>query len=440
MSCTGEIELAEYKEGGALQDTLLYSSREDSNSKKKRLQAMHKQKSLDISNTDSILFNLDEHRRKSCIDRCDLQEPSSSSSISRQQHRAQHHGKDSSNGHSVTNRRGSSAQNNSIRPIIPEVRLSCMETFEDKPVGLDSPLAAPALDKDDPDLIDLSSDCTSIPEKHSILSLSDSDSLVFEPLPPLRIVESNEDLFEALRLPGGVLSKPEDPSAASISTAAHSPPVVQVSIEDCTKNDMLKPSAISSPASLELPDSTAPQEGTMTLKQKRDLFRKTSHMPNASLDDSCTQPEGIGGTSPSSRSVVLQIPVDALESLDPLNTEGAGDEDNDETDERDSDPKPDDESDEAEFKIQIVPRQRKERKIAVSAIQREYLDISFNTIDKMREPAAESGLSDWFISSLRFCASCVLYFHRKNTLYIMCFTLCLHWFVCVLLVFNLKNH
>uniref|UniRef100_A0A9J8BZ81 Unc-79 homolog, NALCN channel complex subunit n=1 Tax=Cyprinus carpio carpio TaxID=630221 RepID=A0A9J8BZ81_CYPCA len=385
-----EIELAEYKEGGALQDTLLYSSREDSNSKKKRLQAMHKQKSLDISNTDSILFNLDEHRRKSCIDRCDLQEPSSSSSISRQQHRAQHHGKDSSNGHSVTNRRGSSAQNNSIRPIIPEVRLSCMETFEDKPVGLDSPLAAPALDKDDPDLIDLSSDCTSIPEKHSILSLSDSDSLVFEPLPPLRIVESNEDLFEALRLPGGVLSKPEDPSAASISTAAHSPPVVQVSIEDCTKNDMLKPSAISSPASLELPDSTAPQEGTMTLKQKRDLFRKTSHMPNASLDDSCTQPEGIGGTSPSSRSVVLQIPVDALESLDPLNTEGAGDEDNDETDERDSDPKPDDESDEAEFKIQIVPRQRKERKIAVSAIQREYLDISFNTIDKMREPAAES--------------------------------------------------
>uniref|UniRef100_A0A8C1LUR0 Unc-79 homolog, NALCN channel complex subunit n=1 Tax=Cyprinus carpio TaxID=7962 RepID=A0A8C1LUR0_CYPCA len=386
----GEIELAEYKEGGALQDTLLYSSREDSNSKKKRLQAMHKQKSLDISNTDSILFNLDEHRRKSCIDRCDLQEPSSSSSISRQQHRAQHHGKDSSNGHSVTNRRGSSAQNNSIRPIIPEVRLSCMETFEDKPVGLDSPLAAPALDKDDPDLIDLSSDCTSIPEKHSILSLSDSDSLVFEPLPPLRIVESNEDLFEALRLPGGVLSKPEDPSAASISTAAHSPPVVQVSIEDCTKNDMLKPSAISSPASLELPDSTAPQEGTMTLKQKRDLFRKTSHMPNASLDDSCTQPEGIGGTSPSSRSVVLQIPVDALESLDPLNTEGAGDEDNDETDERDSDPKPDDESDEAEFKIQIVPRQRKERKIAVSAIQREYLDISFNTIDKMREPAAES--------------------------------------------------
>lgn len=356
MSCTGEIELAEYKEG-ALQDTLLYSGREDS--KKKRMQAMHKQKSLDISNTDSILFNLDEHRRKSCIDHCDLQEPSSSSSIGRQQHRAQHHGKDSSNGHSVINRRGS--QNDNIRPIIPEVRLSCMETFEDQPAGLDSPRE---LDKDDPDLIDLSSDCTSIPEKHSVLSLSDSDSLVFEPLPPLRIVESNEDLFEALKLPGGVLSKPEDRA----------------------ESQSLQPPA-------------APQEASMTLRQKRDLFRKTSHMPNASLDDSCAQ--GSSGTSPSSRSVVLQIPADALESLDPLHAE-----DNDETDERDSDPKPDDESDEAEFKIQIVPRQRKERKIAVSAIQREYLDISFNNIDKMREPAAESGLTACFINILQLCASC----------------------------------
>ncbi|XP_043119340.1 protein unc-79 homolog isoform X2 [Puntigrus tetrazona] len=360
-----EIELAEYKEGGGLQDTLLYSGREDSNSKKKRLQAMHKQKSLDISNTDSILFNLDEHRRKSCIDRCDLQEPSSSSCIGRQQHRAQHHGKDSSNGHSIIDRRGSSAQNDSIRPIIPEVRLSCMETFEDKPAGLDSPRAATMLDKDDADLIDLSSDCTSIPEKHSILSLSDSDSLVFEPLPPLRIVESNEDLFEALKLPGGVLSKPEAP-------------LLQVSLEDCSESQTLQP-------------PVTPQETTMTLQQKRDLFRKTSHMPNASLDDSCVQPEDSSGMSPSSRSIVLQVPADTLDSLDPLNTQGAGDDDNDETDERDSDPKPDDESDEAEFKIQIVPRQRKERKIAVSAIQREYLDISFNTIDKMREPAAESG-------------------------------------------------
>lgn len=366
-SSSGEIELAEYKEGGALQDTLLYSGREDGSSRKKRLQAMHKQKSLDIGNTDSILFNLDEHRRKSCIDRCDLQgppalQPSSSSSIGRQQHRAQHHGKDSSNGHSVIDRSGSS-----VRPIIPEVRLSCMETFEDKPAGLDSPL-----DKDDPDLIDLSSDCTSIPEKRSILSLSDSDSLIFEPLPPLRIVESNEDLFEALKLPGGVLSRAEDPSAG------RSPPVVQVSVEDCSGDQRIA-------ATLELPDSTAQQESTMTLKQKRDLFRKTSHMPNASLEDSSRKDSSGTSPSPSSRSVLHHIPMESLER--------AGDEDTEETDERDSEPKPDDESDEAEFKIQIVPRQRKERKIAVSAIQREYLDITFNTLDKMSETTAESGQS-----------------------------------------------
>ncbi|XP_052009024.1 protein unc-79 homolog [Xyrauchen texanus] len=407
-----EIELAEYKEGGPLQDTLLYSTRDDNNSKKKRLQAMHKQKSLDISNTDSILFNLDEHRRKSCIDRCDLQgpqalQPSSSSSTARQQHRAQHHGKDSSNGHSVVDRRGSGVQNDSVRPIIPEVRLSYMETYEDKAAGLNSPLCGgPAHYKEDPDLIDLSSDCTSIPEKHSILSLSDSDSLVFEPLPPLRIVESNEDLFEALRLPSGGLSKSEQPLSPFISSTVHLSSVVQVSVEDCSKDDQSgttgretfehaaesRPGPVISAASLELPNSTPHQESPMTLKQKRDLFRKTSHMANASLDESCSLLEDSAGTSPSSRSVFPHIPVDTLESLDPLKAGGSphdGDDDNDEIDERESDHKPDDESDEAEFKIQIVPRQRKERKIAVSAIQREYLDISFNTHDKIKEPATE---------------------------------------------------
>ncbi|KAI7804451.1 protein unc-79 homolog [Triplophysa rosa] len=389
-----DIELAEYKEGGALQDALLYPARDDSSSsKKKRLQAMHKQKSLDISNTDSILFNLDEHRRKSCIDRCDLQgpaavHPSSSSSVIRQQHRAQRHTKDSSNGHSAVDRRGSAAPNDNVRPIIPEVRLSCMETFDDKPDGLDSPLTAPARlphDKEDPDLIDLSSDCTSILEKHSILSLSDSDSLVFEPLPPLRIVESNEDLFEALKLPGGVLSKPQEP----VGSTVHLSPVVQVSIEDCSNRDNWSRAPVEenlghpSTASLELPESTPHPENIMTLKQKRDLFRKTSHVPNASLDDSCVHLD--------------DRPVFTVESLDPLKAEEAGgasrDEDNDETDERDSEPKPDDESDETEFKIQIVPRQRKQRKIAVSAIQREYLDISFNTLDKMRESVTESAQS-----------------------------------------------
>ncbi|XP_056332911.1 protein unc-79 homolog isoform X1 [Danio aesculapii] len=355
-----ELELSECKDAGVLQDTLLYSGREDilSSSKKKRLQAMHKQKSLDISNTDSILYNLDEHRRKSCIERCDLQnQPCASSSAARQQqHRALHHGKeDSSNGHSIMERRGSGAQPDSTRPVIPEVRLSCMETFEDKASGLDSPMTPPgvsALDKDDPDLIDLSSDCTSIPEKRSILSLSDSDSLVFEPLPPLRIVESNEDLFEALTLPGGVLSKSHNASGVQQCSPQHS-------------------------TTLEVSD---PSVHMMTLKQKRDLFRKTSHMPNASLDESGTHTLEDG----SSVSVLLHIPVDVLESLDPLNA------DEDEAEDRDSEPKPEDENDEAEFRIQIIPRQRKERKIAVSAIQREYLDISFNTLDKMRDPAAET--------------------------------------------------
>ncbi|XP_055029159.2 protein unc-79 homolog isoform X1 [Misgurnus anguillicaudatus] len=404
-----EIELAEYKEGGTLQDALLYPARDDSSSKKKRLQAMHKQKSLDIGNTDSILFNLDEHRRKSCIDRCDMQgpaavHPSSSSSITRQQHRAQRHGKNSSNGHSVVDRRDSAAPHDNVRPVIPEVRLSCMETFDDKPTGLpDSPLTVPGRphpDKEDPDLIDLSSDCTSIPEKHSILSLSDSDSLVFEPLPPLRIVESNEDLFEALKLPSCVLSKPDE----SNTTTVHLSPLVQVSVKDCSEHDrscapagenvgcgtQVRPPAVTSKASLDLLDSTPHQESTMTLKQKRDLFKKTSRVPNASLDDSCVQSEDNSGTRP----VFLHVSLDALTSLNPLTVEEAGGGfragDDEETDERDSDTKPDDESDEAEFKIQIVPRQRKERKIAVSAIQREYLDISFNTPDKMREPATES--------------------------------------------------
>ncbi|XP_015463394.3 protein unc-79 homolog isoform X1 [Astyanax mexicanus] len=416
-----EIELAEYREPGTLQDSLLHPARDDSSSsKKKRLQAMHKQKSLDIANTDSILFNLDEHRRKSCIDRCDLQgppppPPSSSCSTARQSRRGDRHGKESSDGSSGPDRRGSNLQTDHMRPVIPEVRLSCMETFEDKSTGLDSPLVVSGRPgKEDADLIDLSSDCASIPEKRSILSLSDSDSLVFEPLPPLRIVESDEDLFEALSMPpSGMQIKSEHPSPSSTSTILRLSPVIQVSVEDCSKDRSSnssslakgsplqasdrKPSPRITPtASLELPESTIHPglESPMTLKQKRDLFRKTAHVPDTSVD------EGIEGGSPSGRSIFLNIPEDTLDSLDPLkankyegsvHTEDEDDvEDDDDTgDERESDPKPDDESDEAEFKIQIVPRQRKQRKIAVSAIQREYLDISFNTLDKMGEQSTD---------------------------------------------------
>ncbi|XP_071398350.1 protein unc-79 homolog isoform X2 [Centroberyx affinis] len=417
-----EIELSEYREASALQDSILHCVREES-TRKKRLQAMHKQKSLDISNTDSILFNLDEHRRKSCIDRCDLQAPpvvlppSSATSHSR------HHGKGSSDGSSVrvegsdpTDRRGSrGGHSDSSKPVIPEVRLSCMETFEDK-LDQDSP-GGSAQEKEDPDLIDLSSDCTSIPEKHSLLSMSDSDSLVFEPLPPLRIVESDEE-FDLNALIGPRLNGSSKAPASPVSSnTLRLSPVVQVSVEDCSNNKRTpdlpveeasseKPfvdkrlNRVTPSTSLELPDRPeyVCHESPMTLKQKRDLLRKTPHVPDTSLDDMSMAPEELKaavalGTSPSGRTIFLDIPEDTAEPLSSPekgnsnndDEEDGDDEDDDDIgDEGDSDPKPDDDdNDEAEFKIQIVPRQRKQRKIAVSAIQREYLDISFNTLDKL---------------------------------------------------------
>uniref|UniRef100_A0A8C4EX94 Unc-79 homolog, NALCN channel complex subunit n=1 Tax=Dicentrarchus labrax TaxID=13489 RepID=A0A8C4EX94_DICLA len=371
----GEIELSEYREASALQDSILHCVREES-TRKKRLQAMHKQKSLDISNTDSILFNLDEHRRKSCIDRCDMQvppvvlPPSSATSHSR------HHGKGSSDGSSVrvegsdaVDRRGSRGGHSDIsKPVIPEVRLSCMETFED---NLDqSSLEESAQGKEDQDLIDLSSDCTSIPEKHSLLSMSDSDSLVFEPLPPLRIVESDEEFDLNTIMASKFNGSPKVSASPASSSTLRLSPVVQVSVEDCSRDKKTpdhvvrkgdtelpflekKLNRVTPSTSLDLPDrpENVCHESPMTLKQKRDLLRKTPHVPYTSLDD----------TSVTSEEVKIVL--------------GLGD----------SDPKPDngDDNDETEFKIQIVPRQRKQRKIAVSAIQREYLDITFNMFEKL---------------------------------------------------------
>ena len=109
-----------------------------------------------------------------------------------------------------------------------------------------------------------------------------------------------------------------------------------------------------------------------------------------------------GGASPLARpTVFLDIPEDAAEPAsspekDSNNNNGDGgegddEEDDDMADEGDSDPKADRDSTETEFKIQIVPRQRKQRKIAVSAIQREYLDITFNTLDKTGEQPTDGG-------------------------------------------------
>lgn len=409
---------------------------------------MHKQKSLDISNTDSILFNLDEHRRKSCIDRCDLQVPPvvlpPLSSTSQSRRRA----KGSSCGSSVrvegsdgTDRRGSrGGQSDISKPVIPEVRLSCMETFEDK---LDqSSLGGSAQGKEDQDLIDLSSDCTSIPEKHSLLSMSDSDSLVFEPLPPLRIVESDEE-FDLSAIVASKFSespKVSAPSASSSSTSRLSP-VVQVSVEEgsngqknlhlqdgkgISEQQLVKKrlNSVTPCTSLELPDrpENVSYESPMTLKQKRDLLRKTPHVPCTSLDDMPVATEegrsGMGaGTSPSGRTIFLDIPEDKAEPLsspeksknsnsnDEEEEDGDDEEEDDMGDEGDSETKADDgnENDETEFKIQIVPRQRKQRKIAVSAIQREYLDITFNMFDKLGgEQATEAGMDT---APLYICAA-----------------------------------
>ncbi|XP_031427437.1 protein unc-79 homolog isoform X4 [Clupea harengus] len=449
-----EMELSEYRE-----DTILHCVREET-SRKKRLQAMHKQKSLDISNTDSIIYNLDEHRRKSCIDRCDLHKvqpppappPSSVSSSTAMGQRLpsqRHQRKVSSSSfwtgkeevetkpHSLTPCHGNSQSD--LQPIIPELRLSCTETLEDKQqmpqtqpmhhakqdIGMqqqagrscqleDSPVSrAASQSKEDPDLIDLSSDCTSIAEKNSVLSMSDSDSLVFEPLPPLCIVESDEEFETAKTKVSPCVSL-----TARHSNSAHLSPTVWLNVEDCCRAragssshshssssplpcplmaPSLKSSSFTSPVgSLELSDFPqsllSGQESPMTLRQKRDLFRKAPHVPDTSLYDSQQDPDhGSRGTSPSGRNIFLNIPVDTLESSDPL-SEDTEFEDNDDyiDDEGGSDPKLEDDNDEAEFKIQIVPRQRKQRKIAVSAIQREYLDISFNTLDKLGEQASDS--------------------------------------------------
>ncbi|XP_015252601.1 PREDICTED: protein unc-79 homolog isoform X10 [Cyprinodon variegatus] len=419
---SGEIELSEYREASALQDSILHCVREES-TRKKRLQAMHKQKSLDISNTDSILFSLDEHRRKSCIDRCDMQVPPVGlpSSASRRQQ-----GKGSSDGSSVrvdpVDRRGSrGGQSDTSKPVIPEVRLSCMETFEDK---LDQgSLEGSTQEKEDQDLIDLSSDCTSIPEKHSLLSMSDSDSLVFEPLPPLRIVESDEE-FDINTIIGSRFSGSPKVSASSASSnTLRLSPVVPVRVADCSsakkdveltvgekkKSSEKKLIDLTPSASLEIPErlENVSCESPMTLKQKRDLLKKTPNVPVTSLDEASVIQEDMRtemGSSPSGKTVFLDIPEDRAEppsspeksktnSNEEEEDDGDDEEDDEMGDEADSDPKPEhaDDTDEAEFKIQIVPRQRKQRKIAVSAIQREYLDISFNTFDKLGvEPTTEA--------------------------------------------------
>uniref|UniRef100_A0A8C3LVD9 Unc-79 homolog, NALCN channel complex subunit n=1 Tax=Chrysolophus pictus TaxID=9089 RepID=A0A8C3LVD9_CHRPC len=400
----GEIELAEYRETGALQDSILRCVREESIQKKK-LRSL-KQKSLDIGNADSLLFTLDEHRRKSCIDRCDLEKPPVPAAYAI--HRQSDYGRSRQN--SSTKAENIEIQENppsaesfqeTRRPVIPEVRLNCMETFE---VKVDSPVK-PAGPKEDLDLIDLSSDSTSGPEKHSVLSTSDSDSLVFEPLPPLRIVESDEEetINQLNDEVSGktTVSSPSTPiniSALSLSTT----PLVQFSIEDCSKDFSSKDTSNSTSNSLDL---GKPEElhdvscgNSLTLKQKRDLLQKSFALPETSLDDNSElnveeiRPSG-AIPSPNVKTVLIKVPEDSENQTE---SDKLGNNPESDT-EQNTEQKQEEETEESEFKIQIVPRQRKQRKIAVSAIQREYLDISFNILDKLGEqkeadPAAK-GLS-----------------------------------------------
>uniref|UniRef100_A0A8C9UBS3 Unc-79 homolog, NALCN channel complex subunit n=1 Tax=Serinus canaria TaxID=9135 RepID=A0A8C9UBS3_SERCA len=416
----GEIELAEYRETGALQDSILRCVREESIQKKK-LRSL-KQKSLDIGNADSLLFSLDEHRRKSCIDRCDLDKPPVPAAYT--SHRHSDYGRSRQN--SSTKAENIDTQESlphpqsfqeTKRPVIPEVRLNCMETYE---VKVDSPVKT-ADPKEDLDLIDLSSDSTSGPEKHSVLSTSDSDSLVFEPLPPLRIVESDEEEEATNPLNDEVSGKtavsspstPTNVSALSLSTT----PLVQFSIEDCSKDFSSKDTSNNASAGIEEVISISPKDqkgsselvkpeefqdmssgNSLTLKQKRDLLQKSSALPEMSLDDNSeisVEEMKPSGTipSPNVKTVLIKVPEDSEKQTesDKLDTNTESDT------EQNTEQKQEGETEESEFKIQIVPRQRKQRKIAVSAIQREYLDISFNILDKLGEqkeadPAAK-GLS-----------------------------------------------
>ncbi|XP_036061484.1 protein unc-79 homolog isoform X16 [Onychomys torridus] len=401
----GEIELAEYRESGALQDSVLHCVREESIQKKK-LRSL-KQKSLDIGNADSLLFTLDEHRRKSCIDRCDIDKPPAQAAYITQRQN-DHHGRSRQNSATrpdnteIPKNPSSEGFQETRRPVIPEVRLNCMETFE---VRVDSP-GKPA-PKEDLDLIDLSSDSTSGPEKHSILSTSDSDSLVFEPLPPLRIVESDEEEEMMNQGNDGPLGKnaassssiPSQPSVLSLSTT----PLVQVSVEDCSKDFSSKDSGNHHSTGNEDSTVTAlddltdseelskseelrelPSGSPLTLKQKRDLLQKSSAVPEMSMDynPDLGPAEEKAGQTPTSgtKTVLLKVPEDAENPIEIEKPNTSAESDTEQNPEKKVE---EDGAEESEFKIQIVPRQRKQRKIAVSAIQREYLDISFNILDKL---------------------------------------------------------
>ncbi|XP_043553117.1 protein unc-79 homolog isoform X4 [Chiloscyllium plagiosum] len=399
---SSEIELSEYRDSSLLPDNIMRCGTspqlQEGVAQKKKLYAI-KQQSLDIGNADSVLYSLDEHRRKSCLDRYESLRQASFPSC--YPHLASMYGRPEQD-LSVSAEIGEDQENISAavnsqegkRPLIPEVRLSCTETFEAK---LESPEKHLCFHKEESDLIDLSSDSSSAPEKQSILSSSDSDSLVFVPLPPLRIVESDEE-YEMQNTPNNKSNGKTN--VVSQNTASHSlnvTPVVKVNVEDCSKESkcldfgmtsLLDTENILSIGLVDEKDfeNLTPQknskcsgcESPLTLKQKRENLRKSSAVVEISQDDTDDlHRDDIKSESPFPspivKTVFLKLPSEIEDSEKP-NTEVSTDKDTDQKD---------DSGEETEFKIQIVPRQKKQRKIAVSAIQREYLDISFNILDRI---------------------------------------------------------
>ncbi|XP_051868511.1 protein unc-79 homolog isoform X1 [Pristis pectinata] len=398
---SSEIELSEYRDSSLLPDNIMHCGTspqlQEGFGQQKKLRAI-KQQSLDIGNADSALCSLDEHRRKSCLDRCQSEKQSSFPSYYNQMESMygrpdQDLSVSAETGELQERSSAAESSQEGKRPIIPEVRLNCTETFE---VKHGSPEKSTSCQKEETDLIDLSSDSSSAPEKQSILSSSDSDSLVFVPLPPLRIVESDEE-YEIQNTPD---NKPIGETNISHNTTPLGltvTPVVKVNVEDCSKDSQCLDFANTSLLDTEnilsvalndqkdLQDLTAQKyskclgcESPLTLKQKRENLRKSSAVLEASQDDTYELNKDQTKSdsplpSPMVKTVLLKLPTEC-EQNEKTEVELTVEKDNDQKDES---------GEETEFKIQIVPRQKKQRKIAVSAIQREYLDISFNILDRI---------------------------------------------------------
>ncbi|XP_078418310.1 protein unc-79 homolog [Cetorhinus maximus] len=399
---SSEIELSEYRDSSLLPDSIMRCGTspqlQEGIAQKKKLYAI-KQQSLDIGNADSVLYSLDEHRRKSCLDRCEsIRQPSFPSCYPQMESMYRRPEQDLHFSAEIGElEEKSSAVENSQegkRPVIPEVRLSCTDMFEAK---LESPEKHLSFHKEENNLIDLSSDSSSAHEKQSILSSSDSDSLVFVPLPPLRIVESDEE-YEMQNTPNNKPNgKTNSLSHNTASLSLNVTPVVKVNVEDCSKDSkcldfgnisLLDTENILSVALADEKhfENLTPQKNSMcsgcesplTLKQKRENLKKSLAVLDISQDDIDDLHRGEMKLesplpSPMVKTVFLKLPTE-IEQNEKSNAELSTDKDTDQKDES---------GEETEFKIQIVPRQKKQRKIAVSAIQREYLDISFNILDRI---------------------------------------------------------